>query len=306
MLTLHNKSTGHVAKVSLFGATVVHYGVDASEEGNVLFVSKEAVWDGSKPIRGGIPVVFPIFGAGDGTVKLPAHGFARTSTWTVEEHDADGARVRLALDETGLTPALAAAWPFKFKLQYDVSLGTSPGGEASLTTELRITNTGSEPFDFQSLLHTYFAVPHVSKLALTGLAARSYVDQLDKSGAVHVTAATEPSFVVDREVDWIFTQPDMSKGIFVAYSHDSDEDKRPKAVKGMHTVATFAPDVTAAATNPDVVVWNPWIEKSKRMADFGDDEYLRMVCVEPGNVRGKTTLAPGRTAALKQVLTPRM
>ena len=34
-----------------------------------------------------------------------------------------------------------------------------------------------------------------------------------------------------------------------------------------------------------VVLWNPWIAKSRRMADFGDNEYQQMVCLETANVR---------------------
>jgi glucose-6-phosphate 1-epimerase len=41
-----------------------------------LFVSKKSVFDGKKAIRGGIPFVFPIFGASN---VLPQHGFARIS-----------------------------------------------------------------------------------------------------------------------------------------------------------------------------------------------------------------------------------
>ena len=51
------------------------------------------------------------------------------------------------------------------------------------------------------------------------------------------------------------------------------------------------------------VVWNPWIDKSQRMPDFGDDEYLQMVCVESGNVaKNQVTLPPGELAVLKVVL----
>jgi glucose-6-phosphate 1-epimerase len=47
------------------------------------------------------------------------------------------------------------------------------------------------------------------------------------------------------------------------------------------------------------VVWNPWIAKAKAMADFGDEEYHGMVCVEAGNVgEGKISLAPGKAAVL--------
>jgi glucose-6-phosphate 1-epimerase len=40
------------------------------------------------------------------------------------------------------------------------------------------------------------------------------------------------------------------------------------------------------------VVWNPWIEKSKRMPDFGDEEYPQMVCVEAGHVARNQSTPP--------------
>ncbi|TAN35219.1 hypothetical protein EPN27_04225 [Patescibacteria group bacterium] len=45
----------------------------------------------------------------------------------------------------------------------------------------------------------------------------------------------------------------------------------------------------------DVVVWNPWVEKSSRLDDFGDDEYKRMVCVETGNLHAPVKLVSGGT-----------
>jgi glucose-6-phosphate 1-epimerase len=47
-------------------------------------------------------------------------------------------------------------------------------------------------------------------------------------------------------------------------------------------------------------LWNPWINKSKRMPDFGHDEFHQIVCVESSNVsEDKRTLAPGQTSSLK-------
>ena len=56
----HPSSAG--ARVSLWGATVTTYRNAVGTE--LLFVSKEAVFDAVKPIRGGIPLVFPQFGGG--------------------------------------------------------------------------------------------------------------------------------------------------------------------------------------------------------------------------------------------------
>ncbi|OIT19260.1 hypothetical protein A4A49_41858 [Nicotiana attenuata] len=44
---------------------------------------------------------------------------------------------------------------------------------------------------------------------------------------------------------------------------------------------------------PDAVVWNPWDKKAKAMADFGDEEYKHMLCVEAAAVEKPITLKPG-------------
>ena len=46
-------------------------------------------------------------------------------------------------------------------------------------------------------------------------------------------------------------------------------------------------------------MWNPWIAKSQKMPDFGNDEYERMVCVESGNIgANEIKLPPGQTSVL--------
>jgi glucose-6-phosphate 1-epimerase len=40
------------------------------------------------------------------------------------------------------------------------------------------------------------------------------------------------------------------------------------------------------------VVWNPWIAKSRKMADFGDEEYHSMLCIEAANLLSDTITVP--------------
>jgi hypothetical protein len=68
-LSLMNQSLNHIkgasAEILLYGATVISWkspGKLSSTLSERLFVSSKAVLDGSKPVRGGIPVVFPCFG----------------------------------------------------------------------------------------------------------------------------------------------------------------------------------------------------------------------------------------------------
>ncbi|RVW80661.1 putative glucose-6-phosphate 1-epimerase [Vitis vinifera] len=50
---------------------------------------------------------------------------------------------------------------------------------------------------------------------------------------------------------------------------------------------------TLSSTFSSLVVWNPWDKKAKAMADFGDDEYKHMLCVEAAAVEKPITLKPG-------------
>jgi D-hexose-6-phosphate mutarotase len=58
------------------------------------------------------------------------------------------------------------------------------------------------------------------------------------------------------------------------------------------------------SSSASTVVWNPW--PTQRMPDFDLAEHRQMVCVESGNVgQNKLSLAPGKTAGLKVVLSSR-
>lgn len=73
-------------EILYYGATVISWkspDVVGGEPLERLFVSSKAALDGSKPVRGGIPIVFPIFGAPELPLfsNLKQHGYARSSTW---------------------------------------------------------------------------------------------------------------------------------------------------------------------------------------------------------------------------------
>ena len=50
------------------------------------------------------------------------------------------------------------------------------------------------------------------------------------------------------------------------------------------------------------VVWNPWKEKAAAMSDFGDEEYVNMVCVEAGYVAEQKMLGGGESFQSSQTL----
>lgn len=81
----------------------------------------------------------------------------------------------------------------------------------------------------------------------------------------------------------------------------SDERKSVKL-----EAANEATELTYFIYFVSVVVWNPWIEKSKRMSNFGNEEFKNMICIEPGIIRGGCELQPGSTVSLCQSIEVRL
>lgn len=59
--------SGESVTVYLYGATVTSWKANGQEQ---LFMSEQAHLDGSKPIRGGIPVVFPVCHSSRASVQI--------------------------------------------------------------------------------------------------------------------------------------------------------------------------------------------------------------------------------------------
>lgn len=257
--------SGAGAAVYLHGAHVTSWTNAAGDE--LLFVSRESYFAAGRPIRGGIPVIFPQFGGG----ALPQHGLARTAAWRLLR-SGDGPAVTLGLTESADT---LAAWPHPFALELDVRLGA-----ATLTLTYTLRNTGAEPFACHAVLHTYFGVGDIRRAALHGLAGTAYLDTLhDRRREVE----TCPVLRFDQEIDRI-------------YLNAPDTLQLDDEARGLR--------LTIAKHNmPDVTVWNPWIAKAARTPDFGDDEYLRMLCVETGIMHPQHALAPGDAWTGETVLT---
>ncbi len=231
----------------------------------VIWRSACSLYEPGKPIRGGIPVCWPWFGAHPDRKDLPAHGFARISEWTIAgtEYSNDKSELRLVLRDT---PETRAIWPHPFELELHVILGET------LTLRLTSKNIGSEPFKYTEALHGYYTVRQIADVCVMGLEGSKFTDSLVPGSAPQ----SEDSPIVFRaETDRIYS--------------DNGEVVISDPGIGREILLT-------KSGSGSTVVWNPWIAKSHRMPDFGDDEYLRMLCVEQANIGDAAiTLPPGKS-----------
>ena len=244
------------ARLTLHGAHVTQF-IPAGGE-DVLWVSEKSMFEPEKAIRGGIPVCWPWFGKHKTSPELPTHGYARLCEWEVASvsscPEGDGVELHLAPEK------VPAKWqPLPVELTFQAAVEK----DGVLRLVLSMLNCGEQPVAISSAMHTYFAVDAIENVAIDGLEDVRFVDTLVnregcESGPIRINGETDRVYL-DCEND--ITLRDGSH-----YTEILREGSR------------------------SAVVWNPWIDKSRRLPDFGDEEYHRMVCVETTNALEDTRI----------------
>ncbi|KAF8591842.1 galactose mutarotase-like protein [Ramaria rubella] len=271
---------GSSAEVLLYGATVISWKAPSQFDGGSpserLFTSSKAFLDGSKPVRGGIPVVFPFFGPPTRPEHshLAQHGFARSEVWkfdsTIMDNEA-GVSVRFVLEPS---VNVKTKFPAAFSLVYVVTLAAH-----QLTTGLHVTNPSTtETLTFQALLHTYIRA-NIALSTVTPFKGLKYINKLKPGWPVE----TEERQAVDvREpADYVYK------------SAGGDYEVTWGGGLGVEVKATGF---------DDVVIWNPGKE-GRKMADMEEGGWDLFIAVEPGAASYWIDLAPGKSWIGQQSLT---
>ncbi|TKB50319.1 D-hexose-6-phosphate mutarotase [Ferrimonas sediminicola] len=163
------------AVISLFGAQLLSF-IPAGQR-EWLWLSQKAHLDQTRPIRGGIPICWPWFGARPGPQPLPSHGFARNHLWQLDgiSEQIQGTIVSLFLSDDQVKPDY---WPYAYELQLDIHVSHQLG----LT--LTCHNCDRRPWHFAAALHSYFNVGQVQSCQVHGLGGR-YRDKLSGQSVIH-------------------------------------------------------------------------------------------------------------------------
>ncbi|MFI9652244.1 aldose epimerase family protein [Guyparkeria halopsychrophila] len=256
------------ASITTMGATVLGYTPQGGDE--LIWVSETAHFDGTRPVRGGIPICWPWFGAHPNDSAQKAHGFARHLPWEIEsvtvEDDITRAILRLQADE-----ATRRIWPHDFVLTLTVTLGET------LRLDLTAENRDDETWQLSEALHSYFRVTDARDIAIEGLEGLNYWDK--QQGGIRGIQST-----------LLRARPPIDRVFF---------DHQGKAVIEDHARRIVVEKAGSATT----VVWNPGPEGVRAFDDMSDDAWREMLCVETANaIDNGYALRPGERHTLSATI----
>ncbi len=234
------------AKIALQGAHIFHYAKEDEEP--LLWLSDESDFTNGKAIRGGVPICWPSFGMNN--PELQQHGFARTAIWELDkyrEKDDNTTEIIFKLIHSKKSLKL---WDYKFTLTMYITISDK------LTMELTTTNTDNQSFKITQALHSYFQVSDISDVSINGLDKKPYLDALSNQ---KLKQDADISF--SEEIDRVYQEVD---GEIVL-----KEKRRTVQIQN--------------DGSSSVVVWNPWVDKCKKMSAMSDEAYREFVCIESAN-----------------------
>ncbi|MBR7793473.1 D-hexose-6-phosphate mutarotase [Undibacterium sp. FT147W] len=254
-IELHTKNHARCS-IRVQGAHIASWSPAGRDE--QLFMSRLSSPDQSQPLRGGIPVIFPQFAD---LGSLPKHGFARTAMWRLEDvqQNDDVASATLVLTDT---PESRELWPYSFTATIRITLT-----DQTLQVDWQVRNEGVQTMSFQAALHTYFRVADGQYATIQGLADSPSYSKLTQEKAA---ASRVEQLIIKNAIDSIYAQtPD----------HLSLQTGLGELQIDKHGF-------------PDAVVWTPWDEGARQIADLADDEGRAFICVEAACVNVPVTLSP--------------
>lgn len=254
MLVVEN-SLGR-AVIALQGAHLMAFQPAGQRE--KLWVSPKCVLAAGKPIRGGIPLCLPWFGPGPDGKSM--HGFARTLDWSlIAAEIMEDEVTRLVLELTGDASA-CELWPHAFAFQLEILVGSE------LKMSLSAENLSDETVPLAFAFHTYFAVPNVAEVSVSGLEGTTYIDKMDNFARKPQDGKVTISTVTDR-----------------IYLDVADK----QVLESGYGQATIESDA------PCAVVWNAWTN-DRNMFDLGEGNHVGYICVERGHFADHAvSLQPG-------------
>ena len=264
------------ALVALQGAQLLEYTPAGAQP--VIWLSEQAEFKRGQSIRGGIPICWPWFGdarKNPETVQamlpegnLPAHGWVRSKPWLLDRISSDdnGVHLKLCFPET--------QWPAPFPQGVELSVEMSIGDKLNIA--LLTENKSDQTLYISQALHSYFAVSDVIHASINNLIHVPFIDTLNDWNE----NIDDAPICISGETDRIYKNtPEM---ICIVDS------------KWNREIQIYSKDSQSA------VVWNPWIEKAKRLSQFENSAYKQMLCVETANLLNNCKeLPPGSGGVLQ-------
>ena len=248
----------------------------------LLWLSEDAIFRQGKSVRAGVPVCWPWFGnlqrnpasvqAMYSGSEAPAHGLARTRDWQLlaADQQGEGLRVTFSLPQAqGELPG----WAHDVELTLVLELGDD------LKLTLTSRNQGEQPVTLSQALHSYFAVSDVRQVQVEGVEGLNYIETL----ADWETRPQQGALTFAGETDRIYLATPQRLSIV-----DAHWQRR----------------ITLASSGSrSAVIWNPWTDRARELADMADDGWQRMLCIETANVWDDVVeLKPGASHSLGLII----